>query len=126
MDPTVAQESEARTKPPTSREILALEQAALGGFEQHPGYRLDTANVPSMLVQALSRDGGEGVVATGLVRLANEMTLLTMSFENNAAVDNEVEPAILISVMHGIESRLRILAQIAKRTLDVADVERST
>lgn len=128
--PSIVPPSTKRSAPPESGEQPVSKQeewhvegsAVLGSFESYPGYRLHGASASTLLAKLLAPMGGDELISFGIEHAADELHVL-LSFlrtEDGHAIDDEV----VINVANALEGKLRVLAEIARRTFAELNAER--
>lgn len=90
-----------------------IESLVIGEFETTPDYRLHGATTATMLVQSFSPLSGAFPVAHGIEKAADELHVLSCFAISDDG--REVDAEIIRNVADGIQSRLRVMAEIARR-----------
>jgi hypothetical protein len=113
-EPVAPANTTSDTEQTTSR-LRYPEAKAIGDFDPNQEYRMYEATTDTMLASAVCPVNADELLPNGLQCLADDLSLLTIGMSSQEG--RELNPDIFISVARGIETRLRILAEIARRTL---------
>lgn len=109
-----AAEIEANVAKELARTAPTLESAAIGVFDTSPPYEMYEASTATMLATALAR--GDELLPLGIEAAADELAVFAIFVRSDEG--REIDPRIAQSMADGIEARLRVLAVIARRTLN--------